>query len=1339
MAIALHLIFNRPLQDARNDWHMNTTQMIDSKFNRLRILFAVREIRRAALFFFLVISLATAAQFEESSLTREGRFDVDWLSSEDSLVPVGQFAPVDGFWLDEIPWSVFELELPAHWRNAQDLVTQPEWVVIDAEELTERQRSLLEFEKTHGDLNWRFSVVEGALIGQIQTPLLRYDAEREKFEKLEQFQFALGALQTAGAAVNQMQYKRTRNWPLTSPLSVGDFIRISVPSDGVYRIDKDWVLSAGFDPDTLDPRKLKLYGNGGRMLPTDNAEARPLGLMPVAVNFEGEEDGTWDADDALYFWGEGPDDWKPEGAVSSWAHRNNDYNLKATYFLQLDGAELGESFRIESQLPFALESDTLITTYWSQQFHELELESVNRSGREWFGESFGIVPSRTFPFSVPYATEKPGRMEFRVAAQSMGASSSFSLNAGEVSASASPSYTSQTSTSNVANLASGSQTGVLTSGSGLNARIDVDVDFAAAVPGALGWLDYIRIVQECDLNMASPQLSFYADQDPSQELGEYRLTQPIGLKAVWDITDGNQPVRMVLNQTESFSTWKSSLDTTRRFVAFSNYGISEPTYNGRVDNVDLHQYERADLVIVTRTQYMEAAQRLATIHADEGLGVLVVSQRSVFDEFSSGNVDPTAIKMFMMMLRDRALQGGWEPPRYLQLFGDGTFANRSDLMATPFIVTYQSENSISPTSSYVSDDYFGFLEDQYGEGIGDKMALGVGRIACSSLDEANAMVDKIEAYLEHPSAEASASGCADGAEGDDGRWRNRICFVSDDMDGNGGPTEIEHMQNSDEHADKLAENHSEYDVVKIYLDAYPQESTPGGERYPDAQDAIDRQVQDGALIMNYIGHGGEKGWSHERVLNTTTIQNWSNLQRMPLFMTATCELARYDDPEVDSAGEMMVMNPDGGAIAMLTTTRVVFSGSNQQLNRAFYDVALFDTAATALRLGDIARATKNDPQVSNSSNKRNFTLLGDVALKLNYPEHSVQLTSVPDTMKALDQASVAGFVADESGALLNDFSGIVHVKVFDKPSQITSLNNDGAPNSHAFEVHRNVLFSGVASVENGQFTFDFVVPRDIDYSLGQGRISAYAVSDSSDAHGATNDFVIGGVSEDFEEDLDPPLVELFINDTLFENGGLTDDKPVLIARLFDAGGINSSGVGIGHDIRMILDEESSQSVVLNDFYTSDLNTYQGGTVRYAFSDLEDGPHSINLTAWDVFNNKGTGSVDFVVASNLEAAIGEVLAFPNPSTAGFQFSIEHNQVCQEGLMTLEVFSSHGRLVHSTQFPWHVEGFKNNDIRWDALDQSTGSRVSSGVYLFRMSLRAENGSVVQYADQIVVLRP
>lgn len=1288
---------------------------------------------------FTCISLGVFAQLGGKDRVVEGQFSVDWLPENDPGISVGYLAPRDGFWLDEIPWNVFEAKLPNHWPAAQDLVTQSNWSDVDSTLLTFRQRKLLRDCGDTDELSWDFAEGDYAVSALIQTPVMRFNTAREQFERLNSIEFALGVAEGSADSFGAGGFQRMRDWPSTSPLANGEFIRISLPTDGVYRIGRDWIQAAGFDPDTLDPRRMRLFGNGGSMLPTDNAEERPLGLLPAAILFEGEEDGNWDAADAIYFWGQGPDAWKPDGLLPNWKHERNAYNDKAWYFLQVNGDVADESFRITDQSPVTTEPDTAITTFWSQQFHELELESLNRSGREWFGESFGTVPSRTVVFNVPYTTNKPGTIAYKVAAQSMGASSTFTFSAADVSGSASPSYTSQTSTSNVANLASGEQTGLITTGSGLNARVEVDIAFDAAVSGARGWLDYVRIAQECELKLAGAQLNFYAESAQSNEIAAYQLDQAPNVKAVWDVTDGNQPQQLILDQAGSASVWQSPMDTTRRFAVFSNFGFPEPDFAGSADNFDLHQIERADLVIATRVEYMEAAQRLANIHADEGLEVAVVTQRAVFDEFASGSVDPTALKMFMMMLRDRAQAGGWDGPRYLQLMGDGTFANRSNLMASPFLITYQSENSISPTSSYVSDDYFGFLADEYGEGIGDKMAIGVGRIACSSPDQANAMVDKVEAYMRHPKADVTESGCLDGAEGDDGRWRNRICFVSDDMDGNGGPTEIEHMQNSDEHAEKLAVNHPAYDVVKIYLDAYPQESTPGGERYPAAQEAIDRQVGDGALIMNYIGHGGEKGWSHERVLNTTTIQNWTNLQRMPLFMTATCELARFDDPDVDSAGEMMVMNPDGGAIAMLTTTRVVFSGSNQQLNRAFYDVALFDTAATAMRLGDIARATKNDPQVSNSSNKRNFTLLGDVALKLNYPEHAIEITSIPDTLKALDAASVSGFVADASGALMEDFTGIVHIKVFDKASQITSLNNDGAPNAHTFELRRNVLFSGVASVDAGQFAFEFVVPRDIDYDFGTGRISAYAVSDSTDAHGASNDFIIGGIAEDFTEDLDPPLVELFMNDTLFQSGGLTDSNPLLLARLYDEGGINSSGVGIGHDIRVILDEESSQSVVLNDFYTSNLNTYQGGTVRYPFSNLSDGPHSLSLTAWDVYNNKGTAAIDFIVASSFESVLGEVLAFPNPSSNGFGFSVEHNQVCQDGLMTLEVFSSQGMMVHSEQRPWHVSGFQNNEIRWDAHNQTSGNAVPAGVYVFRVTLQSETGSVVQYADQIVVLRP
>lgn len=1275
------------------------------------------------------ISMPLQAQESQGVEVVESVHHVRW---EEGSAPVGYWGVEDGYWLDEIPWGVFETPWPEEWESGQSLTESESWVEIPEASLTSRQRQLLTAGLPPGE--WRTTAIADA--AQWTGPLLRWNSSKEVFERLMEVSgaFGRGWISASNAAGN-----RTREWPADHPMSEGTSVRLSIPKSGLYRIDRAWMVDAGFDPDTIDPRKVHLFGNGGALLPMDNAEDRALGLRTIAVDFPGSGDGSWDDGDELVFWGEGPDWIGWNSSISAWEHLRHPYEDKAWYFLTIDQEQ--DEGRISPAIVVSGAPDTTYTRYRNVQFHEQELESPNRSGREWFGESFGSINQRTFTFTTPYPTDETAKVSGRFAAQSMGVQSSFSVTSGDVAFNAAPSYTSSTSTSNVANLASASGEGAAASQTGLDADdalLSVQVAFDKGVSTAVGWLDYLLVEQPCHLKFDGAPLAF-AFPASIGGLAESQLLSAIEGVRVWDITDGPQPREINLEPMEGGFKWMLESDTTRAYVAFAATSLPKPAFAGLVAPSNLHAIERADLVIVTRPIFVEAAQRLAALHADDGLEVLVTTQRTVFDEFSSGSIDPTAIKMLMMMLRDRALDGGWEPPKYLQLFGDGTYANRVNLEASPYVITYQSENSVSPTGSYVSDDYFGFLEDQYGEGIGDKLAIGVGRIACETETEANAMVDKIVAYTRHPSAEVMEGGCVGTVGADDGRWRNRICFVSDDMDGNGGPTEIEHMVNSDEHATKLAQEHPEYDVTKIYLDAYPQESTPGGERYPDAQLAIDRQVQDGALIVNYIGHGGERGWSHERILNTTTIQNWENLARMPLFMTATCELARFDDPEVDSAGEMMVRNPDGGAIAMLTTTRVVFSGSNQQLNRAFYAIALEDTGSAPLRLGDIVKVTKNDPQVSNSSNKRNFSLLGDPALQLNYPEHQVKITSLPDTLRALDLASVAGYVSNAAGDTLQGFDGIVHVQLFDKRSQITTLNNDGAPNPHTFQVFRNVLFRGVASVTNGTFAFDFVVPRDIDYSYGPGRISAYAVSDSTDAHGANESFIVGGVSDTYAVDETPPAVRLFMNDTLFASGGMTDENPWLLARVFDEGGINASGVGIGHDIKATLDGQSDESIVLNNQYTTDLNTYQSGTVRYPFEGLEEGLHTLELVVWDVQNNKGSAEVDFIVAPSLEAAIGSVMAYPNPSATGFNFNIEHNIACSDAQYVLEVFSASGALVHRREAAWHADGFLDNSVRWDQRNDATGAAVSAGVYIFRLTLVPESGAAAQYSDQLVVIRP
>ena len=534
-------------------------------------------------------------------------------------------------------------------------------------------------------------------------------------------------------------------------------------------------------------------------------------------------------------------------------------------------------------------------------------------------------------------------------------------------------------------------------------------------------------------------------------------------------------------------------------------------------NLDLHGLGHLDLVIVTVPLLDSAARRLATLHANQGMRVAVVSQREVFNAYSSGSPDPTALKMLMMMLWDRA-ESDDDKPKYLQLMGDGSYFNRNLDPDGLNLLTFQSANSESTVSSYVTDDYFGLLEEGMGESPGDKLAIGVGRIPAPTLSHALAFVSKVETYSGANADSTAGAGCeTEGSSTTFGPWRNRIIFVTDDQDGNNNDG-WRHMSDSEVHSDRVSEDHDEYDVIKIYPDSYLQEATPGGERYDEAEAEIARKVEEGALIIDYIGHGGDRGWAHERILNTTTIREWTNKKRLPVFMTATCELSRYDDPEVESAGEMIVFNPDGGAVGMLTTTRTVFSGGNQELNTAFFKTVLDEDEGTGqLRcLGDICKDTKNSSDVTSVTNMRNFSLLGDPAMQLAYPTHSVFVTEIPDTIKSLDLVKMSGFVGTSSGDTLHDFNGFVYPKVFDKRSQISTLDNDNVAGAFSYTMYRNVIHKGVASVIDGVFEFEFVVPRDIDYTYGAGRVSLYAVDGDVDAHGATEDFVIGGTSENVE-------------------------------------------------------------------------------------------------------------------------------------------------------------------------------------------------------------------------------
>ncbi|MGB1031289.1 MAG: type IX secretion system sortase PorU, partial [Flavobacteriales bacterium] len=815
------------------------------------------------------------------------------------------------------------------------------------------------------------------------------------------------------------QANRTVTWSDHSVLAEGEWYKIAVAEDGVYRLSRSFMQSLGIDVSSVNPQSINIYGNGGAMLPFDNTEFRFDDPQKNSIFIAGEQDGSFDSNDYILFYAQGANNWEYNDLTQNFEHQKHHYSDSAYYFI-----------RVDDDLPKRISSvttpetpDFVVTDYRGRSFIETEQVNLAKSGRTFFGESFDLDPL-TIPFNFPVANllGAPSRLDVAVAGRSLSVDSEFRVTAyGEQETL----VIDNTSTSAIANLANTNGASIdftPTSGAG----ISVSLTFEKGVASAEGWLDYLRVNYQSELKMAGSQLQFRSVAALNQVgVADYQIEGGNTLFQVWDVSDP-QNVQMVPFDQDAggVRSFNYPSDELYEFVAFSDFGYLEPKKNGRVENQDLHALNNIDMVVITTPLLRPAAEELASIHAEDGLEIVILEPRQIYNEFSCGNDDVTAFRMLMKMLYDKA--GGDEDlaPKYLQIFGDGNFDNRHLSDNSSYVITYQSLGSLSPTASYVSDDYFGFLDDNAGEGLGEVMQIGVGRIPSSTLSEAFGYVNKVRLYLaSNSSANGGAFCLGDASNSTFGSWRNLISFVTDDRDGNGPPNELMHMTNSNSLATGIYNDYNNYDVVKIYMDAYQQISTPGGERYPEASEAVRRRVEEGSLIVNYIGHGGERGWAHERLLDLPTIQSWTNINRLPLFVTATCELARFDDPEFKSAGELIVMNESGGAIAMLTTTRIVFSGANQQINRAFFDVALNDQNIDDLTLGFISMTTKNDAGVSNTSNKRNFSLLGDVALKLRYPKYEVQTTEINgvavdpenvETIRSLQEVQVKGFVSDET-------------------------------------------------------------------------------------------------------------------------------------------------------------------------------------------------------------------------------------------------------------------------------------------------------------------------------------
>lgn len=1136
-------------------------------------------------------------------------------------------------------------------------------------------------------------------------------------------------------------YGTAKSTTTTSVLNTGNWYKVSVNADGLYKMDYAFLQSLGMDPASIDPRNIRVYGNGGGMLPQPNSTPRQDDLAENAIFVSGENDGSFDSGDYVVFYGQGPDRWEYDpSACGNFSHIKNVYSDNTYYFIT---ASKGPGKRLSTRESLGQSETHTVNSFDDYAFHELDEENLIKSGREWFGEKFDLVKDYDFDFSFSNReTSKPLYVKTAAAARCITSATDFKI---KVNNNQQPNLTIGNITGNYAN--DYAKTGSICHQLNLSSNsINVDVSYTPPLncSDAVGWLNYIEVITSRKLTLAGSFVLFRdANSVGTGNIAAFNVANANSSLTIWDVTDPMNAIRQIYQLNGTTASFKMNSDELHEYVAFSGSNFPAPTVVGAIGNQNLHGLAQADMFIICHPDFLSEAERLAEFHRGQdeyALDVVIVKPENIYNEFSSGAQDVTAIRDFMKMFYDRATSID-DAPRYLLLFGDPSYDYKDRIVGnTNFVPTYESPNSLSPTSSYASDDYFGLLDDNEGAWTDlstDGLDIGIGRFPVGTIDEARGIVDKILGY-EGVAGNVVADACTDGTSNSvaSADWRNIVCFIGDDEDNS------MHASQANAIANYVDTAYPIYNVDKIIFDAYPQISTPGGQRFPGATEAINNRVQKGALIINYTGHGGEVGWAHERVLQVSDITSWTNNYRLPAFITATCEFSRFDDPERISAGEYVLLNSNGGGIALFTTTRLVYSAPNFALNKNFYYNVFEEENGKIAAMGDVIRKTK--VMSGGIVNNRNFTLLGDPAQRLAYPVNKVvttsinnkPITNIPDTLKALSLVTVSGEVHGRTGGKMSNFNGVLYPTVFDKPSDITTLGNDAGSPIITFHLQKNVLYKGKVSVTNGEFSFQFIVPKDIAYNLGPGKISYYAENGVTDANGYSRDVIIGGSDNNAESDDLGPEVALYLNDESFAFGGITNENPLLLARVSDDHGINTVGNGIGHDLTAVLDENTNNSYVLNDYYESDLDDYKQGTIKYPFNDLSEGRHTLKIKVWDVYNNSSEAYTEFVVAKSAELALEHVLNYPNPFTTNTKFFFEHNQPCDKLHVGIQVFTISGKLVKSINETIQTEGFRAEPIEWDGRDDY-GQKIARGVYVYHLKVKNCSGATADAYERLVIL--
>ncbi len=1143
-----------------------------------------------------------------------------------------------------------------------------------------------------------------------------YDSTTNRYYRVE----AMELMQIENSQKSMRASLRTSGQVENSVLASGEWYKLPIMQTGVYKLDFNYLKNIGINVAGINPKKIRIYGNGGGMLPQKNSEDRAEDLIENAILVMDGSDGKFDQEDYILFYGQDASRHQlmVDGELD---YQKNFYSDTSFYFLTLaldDGLRIAERENLGSDQAKINQYDDFIV-YEKDEFN------IINSGREWYGEKFdftltydfnfdfpGLIPNTELKLtsSVMGQTYETASMDLYINGKTLGQQTINSIVEGSYLAKGSEQMDEFT---------------INTSDIPSSEKFTIRLSFnPVGTVKSKASLNFFTVVAKRKLKLYQNQTSFRSIASTQNTISTFEIEGGNTAFQIWNVTDPLRPLNQKFSLNGSYASFGAMSADLQEYIIFKDETYLSPEKAQKIHNQNLHSTGNIDFLIVTNPRFLSEAERLAALReTHDGLQVQVVTSNEIYNEFSSGKQDVTAIRDYIKYIYDRGT--GDNRLQNVLLFGKGSYDYKDRIdNNTNFVPIYSSRNSLHPINSYSSDDYYGFLDEEEGEWeesySGDElMDVGVGRLPVKSVEEARILVDKLIHYTISPDVF--------------GPWRNELFFIADDGDGN------LHQRDADKLATMVDTSYTQFNVNKIYLDAYPQVITSIGESAPELNAELERSVEKGGLIFNFTGHGSATRWTAETILNITTATSFENLDRLPLFVTATCEFGRHDSPMTISGAEYLLLNPNGGAIGLLTTARPVFSSTNYILNKAFYQNVFQKEGGRYHSLGEVFRRTKN--QSLNGSVNRNFSLLADPSMTLACARDEVVLLADEDsyqpgdTLNALGTVKLKGQVLDVNGVVNSGFNGSAFTTVFDRPSEIETFGNEDPPMK--FMIRDNLIFKGESTVTDGEFSVEFIVPKNISYDFAKGKINLYALdmNNKLDAAGSNIEFVVGGISEDFIADNTPPELELFINDTSFVSKGITGQDIVFLARLTDESGIRISKSDFGEDLIANLDDTSE--TVLNRYYVGEKDTYKQGWVTYPYKDLSIGTHKITLKAWDIHGNFNEAEIEFNVVESENLSIDKLMNFPNPFSDYTQFSFEHNRAGEDLEITIQVYSLQGKLVKRFYTIKENSDSRISDLEWDGAE-TNGSKLASGIYLFNLSIRSlTDGSKKQANQKLVII--